>query len=264
MLATSLVQNAGFNCLTTRVIVQHSSWAQREALLDALRGQLAAIPVRNAYYPGAHDRHREFVTAHPGAEHFGQPGEGELPWTLIAGVDPEQADDISFTTEAFCGLFSETPLDAPDVPSYIDRAVEFANTKLWGTLSATIIVHPRSMQQPEIAAAVDRAVANLRYGTVAVNHWAGLAYGLASGTWGGFPGEDIGNIQSGIGSVFNPFMFARPQKTVLRAPFRIKPLPVWFASRAGKDPELGRRLVSFEAAPGLRSLLPLLWSGLAR
>src|SRR5205823_7775360 len=100
------------------------------------------------------------------AEQFGTPGNKQLPWTLIAGVDPKNEDDVCFTTEAFCGLFAETALAAASIPEYIDRAVAFANEYIWGTLNATILVHPTSLKDPAIAAAVERAIANLRYGTV--------------------------------------------------------------------------------------------------
>jgi acyl-CoA reductase-like NAD-dependent aldehyde dehydrogenase len=186
---TMLTNNAGFNCNATRVVIQHASWSQRDQLLDEMRRLLTQIPSRIAYYPGALDRHRTFVTEHPEAEHIGISTEQQLPWTLIVGVDPESVDDVCFTTEAFCSLFAETALEADTVPEYIDSAVAFANQHLWGTLNATIIVHPASLKDPTIAAAVERAIANLKYGTVGINYWAGAGFTFGTTTWGAFPGH---------------------------------------------------------------------------
>jgi acyl-CoA reductase-like NAD-dependent aldehyde dehydrogenase len=257
-LVSMLTTNAGFNCLTTRVIIQHAVWPERAELLDRTRKLLAEVPPRKAYYPGSKERHQAFLSAHPEAEQFGEPADGKLPWTLVPGVDPANEDDICFTTEAFCSVFAETPINALTVPEYIDRAVEFANEKLWGTLNATLIVHPTSLKDPQTAAAVERAIANLRYGTVAINQWAAMGYGLVVPTWGGFPGHDIYDVQSGIGVVHNTLMFSRPQKSVIRAPFLVKPIPLWFATNK-RAHELGRKLTRFEAAPSPWKIPGLFW-----
>lgn len=260
-LASMLINNAGFNCLTARVIVDHAGWSQREALLDRLRDQLTRTPLRQAYYVGARERYHTFLAAHPGAEKFGASFDGKLPWTLVAGLDPNHGHDICFTTEAFCSVFAETPIEAATVPAYIDRAVEFVNTRLWGTLNATLIVQPTSLQDPATAAAVERAIENLRYGTVAINQWAVVGYGLVVPTWGGFPGHDIYDVQSGIGVVHNTLMFSRPQKSIIRAPFTMKPTPIWFTThRTGH--ELGPKLINFEASPSPWQLPSILWSAL--
>ena len=66
--ATMLVNNAGFNCVSARVVVTHADWPQREAFLGALTQALAGITTRRAYYPGAADRRDAFLAAHPEAE----------------------------------------------------------------------------------------------------------------------------------------------------------------------------------------------------
>ncbi len=186
-IASMLTNNAGFNCNATRVIVQHEGWGQREALLAGVRKVLGSVPTRAAYYPGASDRYAAFREAHPEARQFGVASGSQLPWMLIEGVAPDQQDDIVFTTEAFCGLFAETALPAASVPEYIERAVAFANDGIWGSLNVTLLVHPKSLSDPAIAAAVEQAVANLRFGTVAVNYWAGVGFALGMTTWGAFP-----------------------------------------------------------------------------
>lgn len=261
-ITSMLTNNSGFNCNATRVVIQHAGWGQRGDLLRALRETLSKIPLRNAYYPGAHDRQRAFVAAHPDAEEFGTPQGQELAWTFITNVDARNTDDICFTTEAFCGLFSETALEAESVVEYIERAVEFANEGIWGTLNATILVHPQSLKDPQISQAVERAVANLRYGSIGVNYWAGISFAIGVTTWGAFVGHPIYDIQSGNGVVHNTLMFASPQKSVLRAPFRSTPTPTWFVSEANKACKVFPKLVQFEASPSFLKVPGILWAAI--
>jgi hypothetical protein len=248
-IASMLTNNAGFNCNATRVIVQHAGWDQRPALLQRIRQIFGKIPPRAAYYPGAGDRHQAFLAGHPEAEQFGGAREDQLPWTLIPGVSPEAVDDIAFTTEAFCSLFAETALEAASMPEFIDRAVAFCNDSLWGSLSVTLLVHPASLKDAAVKAAMERAVATLRFGTVALNYWTAAAYLVGTTTWGAFPGHPLSDIQSGTGVVHNTLMFDQPQKTVVRAPFRSVPTPPWFVTHGRAGWRVFKRLTAFEAHP---------------
>ena len=255
-LVTMIANNAGFNCNATRVIVTHASWPGRERLLGKMRELLVKIPPRQAYYPGAAERFDAFAAAHPEAERFGARRDGVLPWMLVPGLDAERRDDICFTTEAFCSLFAETPIAAASPAEFLARAVEFANDTLWGTLNATLIVHPATLADPAppaMAQAVERAIADLRYGTVAVNHWAAAGYALVVTPWGAFPGHTRTDIQSGTGVVHNTLMFGRVEKGVVRAPFRAAPKPAWFVTHRTAE-RLVPRLVELEAAPSLAKL----------
>src|SRR6266567_1913123 len=84
-IATTLTTNAGFNCNATRVIIQHTAWDQRDQLLQQIRTFLTKVPTRDAYYPGAKERQRSFLRAHPESEQIGTSNERQLPWTLITG-----------------------------------------------------------------------------------------------------------------------------------------------------------------------------------
>jgi acyl-CoA reductase-like NAD-dependent aldehyde dehydrogenase len=248
-LVTMLANNAGFNCNATRVIIDHEGWGQREQLLGRMRQIMATLPPRPAYYPGAQERFAAFVAAHPEAQQFGTPKGSELPWTLVPGVSPEATDDIVYTTEAFCSVFAETALPAASPAEFVDRAVDFCNDTLWGSLNATILVHPASLKDPATKAAVERAVANLRYGTVALNYWAAAGFLLGTTTWGAFPGHELHDIQSGTGVVHNTLMFDRPQKSVLRAPFTTLPTPPWFVTQGKVARKVFQQLCAFEASP---------------
>lgn len=261
-IVTMLTTNAGFNCNATRVIITHKSWPQREQLLQQIRRVLAQVPVRVSYYPGGQDRQKAFVAQHPNAEQIGTADSRQLPWTLIANVDANNENDICFTTEAFCGLFAETALDAPDTATYIDKAVAFANETLWGTLNATLIVSPSSLKDARVADAMERAVADLRYGSIGINYWAGIGFALGTTTWGAFPGHSLDDIQSGTGIVHNTLMFDRPQKSVIRAPFRITPTPVWFVSQGHKADKVFPLVSDLEASPSPWKLPAILWAAI--
>ena len=253
---TMLTNNAGFNCNATRVIVTWKDWPLRDRFLAEIRRLLAAVDTRKAYYPGAADRFAAFAAAHPEMERFGSaPGAAgdRLPWGFIPGASPEAKDEICFTTEAFCGLFCETALAGATAAEFVSAAVRFANDKLWGTLNATILVHPASRRNRELGREVEQAIADLRYGTVAVNHWAAIGYGVVVTPWGAFPGHDRRDIRSGVGVVHNTPMFSRVEKTVLRAPFRVLPKPVWFATHKTGHLLTGK-LCRFEAAPSIAKL----------
>ncbi len=258
--ATMLTNNAGFNCNAARVLITCRDWEQRDAFLAAVVRHLDRIRPRVAWYPGASERYEAFVGRRPDTRLSGRrerEAAGErLPWALIVGVDPDDADDVCFTREAFCGVCAETALPGPDVATFLERAVAFANGTLWGTLNATILVHPDTGREPGVAAALDRAVAGLRYGTVAINGWAALGYGLVVTPWGAYPGADPSDIQSGVGFVHDTLMLAAAEKTVIHAPFRPIPKPVWFADHRTTH-RLAPRLARFEAAGGLAALAML-------
>ncbi|HVB91696.1 MAG TPA: aldehyde dehydrogenase family protein [Acidimicrobiales bacterium] len=259
--ATMLVNNAGFNCLAARVIVTHAGWPQRDAFLGALTQTLAHVTTRRAYYPGAAARRDAFVAAHPEAEELGSGPPDALPWTFIRGVPPGRTGDICFNVESFCGQVAETPLTAPSAAAFVDAATAFCNDVVWGTLSATILVSPRTMADPAVAAAVERAVDDLRYGAIGVNVWHALVFAIGTTTWGAYPGHPRTDIQSGSGVVGNAAMFARPQKSVVRGPFRSRPRPPWFATATGSY-DVMRRFVAFEADPSAAKIPGLLLAAL--
>jgi acyl-CoA reductase-like NAD-dependent aldehyde dehydrogenase len=264
-IASMLVNNAGFNCIAARVIIQHRQWAKRRNLVNAVRDSLRRAEPRTPYYPGAVERWRRFTGEHPTAEWYGEaPDESEerLPFTFIPDLDPTNLDDGAFTTEAFCGIFGEVGLDAPRaVGDYLDAAVDFCNETLWGTLSASILVHPDSLKDPDIAAAVERAIDRLRYGSVVVNHWSAVPYGMVSTSWGAYPGATPQDIQSGVGVVHNTSLLEGIEKSVVRGPFRPPLKPVWFHTHGGVA-KMGPLLAELMATGNVGLLPSISWHAL--
>lgn len=256
-LASSLINNAGFNCNASRVIITHKGWPLRDKLLAKLRDTLSKTPCRKAYYPGAKDRFSSFLNRHPNAELFGSPMEDQLPWMFVSGLNPDLDDEICFQTEAFCGIFSEVALEALNTETYLKTATDFANQKLWGTLNATLIIHPSTQNEPGVSEAFDRAIEQLRYGTVSVNLWAGVGYALCCTSWGAYPGHDIFDIRSGLDVVHNTFMIERIEKSVVFGPFRQRPIPPYFVTHRHAG-NLARNLFEFETNQKSASLFKTL------
>jgi hypothetical protein len=228
------------------MVIQHKDWALRDQLVETLGDAFDKIPTRKAYYPGADKRHRAMLDAHPDAQLWGEPKSGHLPWTLINNIDSENSEDICFRTESFYGQISETAINGSNIPEFIENAVEFVNNTLWGNLVVTIIVHPKSLQNHQVKAAFERGIAELRYGTICINIFPGIAYTFRTSPFGPYPGNAISDIQSGVGSVNNFLMLENSQKSVFRAPFRNPREPTLFTTR---NMGFGRALTKFEIDP---------------
>src|SRR5262249_40841263 len=156
-------------------------WLQKDTFLANVREELAKTPPRKAYYPGAAERFASFRAEYPNADVVGHGG--EVPWTMIPSLE---GNDYALRNEAFCGVVAVVELSAPDyvgssVPRYLDIAVEFANTKCWGTLSCCVLFHPETEEEHQPALA--KAIRDLRYGAIGLNAWPGAIYGLVSPTW---------------------------------------------------------------------------------
>jgi aldehyde dehydrogenase (NAD(P)+) len=210
---TMKLQNSGFNCVSTQVLVLSETWPQRDEFLDAIRRLMRALPARKSYYPGAAGRQKEAVAAHPEAELF----DGDVPRTLITGLDPNAENKLCFQREIFSPVFAQTSLPGRDAAEFLRNAVRFCNEKLYGTLGATILVHPKTIKQ--LGPDFEAALSALHYGSIGVNIWSAAAFLLVEATWGAFPGHTSGDIQSGIGFVGNSFLFEMPERTVIRGSF---------------------------------------------
>ncbi len=257
-LATQKLHNSGFNCVASQVLVLPASWDKSTALLDALTGTIEALPARHRYYPGVEDRQQGFVDAYPEAEHHGNGS----PVTVIKGLDWD-SDEYCFRTEAFGPVYGQTSLPGASAADYLEAAVEFCNDRLWGTLSADIIIHPRTIK--ELGPRFQTILGRLRYGTIGVNAWNGIGFLLGVTPWGGFPGATYDDIQSGIGTVHNTLLFDKAEKSVVYGPFQpfpralasgqfhMSPKPVWFVTNR-RAHHIGRKITGFVADPGPRHL----------
>ncbi|HHY0759986.1 TPA: aldehyde dehydrogenase family protein, partial [Klebsiella pneumoniae] len=264
-LATQKMNNGGFNCVASQVLILQQGWEPATALLNQLYRQIAAN-TRPDYYPGAENRLTDFRLR---ARQPLEIARGDALPLIVANTD----DDPGFCQqEVFGPGLSVTRLEADSAESFLRQAIGYANQRLQGTLGANIVIHPRTRK------AIGRKrfnalIAELRYGTVAINCWSGVAFLLAPCPWGAFPGHTLDDIQSGRGKVHNSFMLEKTERTVIEAPFRpfprslwhgeltLMPLPPWFITHRGQE-AVAQRLVDFYHRPRWRKLPALLWRAL--
>jgi len=154
---------------------------------------------------------------------------------------------------------AETSLSVEGPADFLAKATEFCNDTLFGTLSMSLVVDPRTRKRH--AQAYEAALRDLRYGSVVVNHWGAISYALVVTPWGAHPGHPLTDIQSGRGFVHNTRLFDRVQKAVVEGPFAPRIEPLWFAGHRSALPA-SEALCSWEAAPSPGKLPALIWNAL--
>jgi aldehyde dehydrogenase (NAD(P)+) len=93
-----------------------------------------------------------------------------------------------------------------------------------GTLGANVLIDP--VMQDALGDGFERAIAELRYGAIAINTWTAFVFLQPTLTWGGFPGATLQDVESGIGIVHNALLLDRVERSVARGPFRPFPRSV--------------------------------------
>ncbi|MFE5595677.1 aldehyde dehydrogenase family protein [Streptomyces sp. NPDC056549] len=262
-IATQKLHNGGYNCVASQVVLISSDWAQKDRFLTHLRQALSDAPVRPAYYPGSDARVGRAVDAYADARRLAG---GRV---LLTDLDPDDPGP-ALTTEYFGPVLAVLALPG-DLGQFLDEAIHTANERLAGTLGVNLIAHPRTIAA--LGGALDKVIAELRYGTVALNAWTGVGYLTATASWGAYPGHTLDDVQSGIGVVHNALLLDGPERTVVRGPFHpaprailhgkttLSPKPPWFVSNRTAA-TTGRLLADFAAAPRWTALPKIFASAL--
>lgn len=260
-IAGSFSFNAGFNCNATKLIVTPRGFTQRQRLLDAVGDVLARTPTRTAYYPGATANYRRFTEDVGRVQHFGQPAAGELAWAFVTELAPD-SNALCFREEPFCPVLSEVSLPSADPVEFLALATTFLNERVKGTLNAMLLVPGAVSRDPTLAAAVERATFELRYGSVCVNVWPAAAYGVGTLPWGGHPSDTLERVESGLGWGHNALLLEGVEKTVLTSSLIPLVKPLWYASHRSLD-RLAARFVDFSVQPNPWRLARLAGAALA-
>ena len=261
------MNNSGFNCVAVQILVLPESWELSDEFIGEIRTQLAGLEDRDAYYPGAVDRCAAVASGSGTVEMIGD-GQKRV---LVTDVDQTATDDAAFTSEYFAPALTIVKLPSPDVATYLENAVTFANEVLDGTLGASVIIHPKT--EKANAKAFEKAIDGLKYGGIGINIWNAAVYLQPRCPWGAYPGHTPTDIGSGVGVVHNTLMLGGTQKSVYRAPFapfhrtatkgelHLAPKPIWFLSnkRMHKTTEL---LVDYTATGSTGDLLKLMASAM--
>lgn len=258
-IASMLVNNAGFNCAAGKVLVTHKEWPLRAKFLNELKLVLASLPPRKAYYPGSFERFESFKQAYPEAQELSSKQAQSIGWSLVTDLEAKMSgEELIFDQELFCGVMAEVPIACAPV-DFFKSATDFANNRLFGTLSCNIIIDKKS--ENKYRKHFNKMLDELCYGGIAINIWSGTLYWLMSTTWGAYPGHTLRDVQSGIGWVHNTFMIKDPQKCILKAPFIMRPTPSWFSDNKNLK-NIGKQMLNFEFSPGLTAYLKLVVEGL--
>ncbi|WP_243614023.1 aldehyde dehydrogenase family protein [Shimia aestuarii] len=251
--ATQKLHNSGFNCVACQVLITPKTWNKTKTFMANLKSVMASS-TRLAYYPGAEDRIATFADHADSTEEVAR---GAAPACVI---NPMQDDDYFKTNEVFAPAMSTHAMDDPDPETYLVNAIQWANENLYGTLGGNIIIHPRTIRKIG-KKRFEEIIAEFRYGTIAINAWTGLGFLMTPCPWGAFPGHTLEDVQSGIGTVHNTFMFENVERTVVSAPFRpfprgllslqftLLPRPPWFITNRKQD-KVGKLLTRFQYKPG--------------
>ncbi len=263
-IATMRLHNSGHNCIAGQVVLVSRDWPQRDVFLRALRIAYAAAPERPVWYPHAADRMRDAAAAHPHAQ---QSAHGTR--LLVPPSPQDSAPDLE-TTEYFAPVLGVVELDGTGA-AFLDTAVAYANDRLAGTLGANILIDPATERL--LGSRLERAVADLRYGGIAINAWTGVVFATPVLSWGAFPGGTLANVGSGIGVVHNTLLLDGVERAVLRGPFRpfprslgrarfsILPKPPWFVT-ARTGAVVSEGLTRHRIGGGAMRLIATLWRAL--
>lgn len=264
-IATQKLHNSGFNCIACQMLLLPVDWNKTKELMDNVAQVMARVPARQPYYPGAMERMAEFARHSENVVAFSR---GSAPaCVVVSGGDSWLQEN-----EVFAPALSVHEISGTDPEAYLREAIRYANDALHGTLGANILIHPASIKAMG-RKKFERLVAELRYGCIAINAWSGLGFLLAQATWGAYPGHTLDNVQSGIGVVHNSFMFDRPERTVVTAPFQpfprnllsgdtsMLPRPPWFVTHKRAD-RVGRLLTQMAYRPSMSKLPAIMLAAL--
>lgn len=260
-ITAAFTMNASFLCNAAKMMVMPKGWAGSGQFMQAIQQECASIQPRQAYYPGAEDRWHALIQGRKNVVNIGNTQSGTLPWTFITDIDTNDESEILFHEEPFCSVISEVQVGSQNPVEFLEKAVEFCNNKLWGTLNATLIVHPKSLKDPAIKTAFERAICRLKYGTVAVNTFPGLSFVFASPPWGAYPGATSDNIQSGSGFVHNTAMLEGIEKAVIRAPLTAFPKPAFFPTHRTAQ-VVTKRIVEMEEKASWAKVPGIVWAAM--
>ncbi|WP_286299796.1 aldehyde dehydrogenase family protein [Microbacterium suwonense] len=175
-IATMRLQNCGHNCIAGQVVIMSSDWPQAEQFRAALRRAYATAPERPIWYPGSPQRMAQAGEDYPDAL--------VLADRLLVELDAGQDATAIESTEYFAPVLGVVQLPGTG-QAFLDAAVAHANDELQGTLGANLLIDP--VTERSLGTGFERAIAELRYGSIAINAWTAFGFIIPTLTWGRSP-----------------------------------------------------------------------------
>jgi len=248
IIAKYIHSNASCNCNSPKCVIVAEDWDQKNEFLKIIEDELVDHPAPVAYYPNIEKRWENFANRYPESKRLESNTDmGVKERNLSAGgikvmplllpylqieikvdLDTDTGREAAskeyvFGNEPFAPMYTIVTLQGTsqnDIPKFVQTSSTFCNEYLFGTLSGSIST-PESIYNDED---VQSLVADLKYGSICINNWAGFNYlAMNYGMWGAFPGEAIENVESGIGRIGNIIGIPYIEKFVLISP--IVPTP---------------------------------------
>ncbi|QAY59945.1 aldehyde dehydrogenase [Microbacterium protaetiae] len=260
-IATMRLHNSGHNCIAGQVVIVSRDWPQRDAFLTALRAAYASAPQRPVWYPNSAGKLDAASADYPDAQ-----WSADHTRALVELGTDDDAQALE-TTEYFAPVLGVVELPG-NGQEFLDAAVAHANDKLAGTLGANVLIDPDT--EHALGDGFERAIAELRYGGIAINAWTGIVFATPVLSWGAYPGGTLAEVTSGIGVVHNTLLLSRVERSIMRGPFRpfprslgrrtrfsVLPKPPWFVdARTGTAVSEGlTRWDMHHSIPGLIATL---------
>lgn len=256
-IATMAKLNGGAVCGRPQTIVTCKNWAQREEFLLALKDALEIYtPAAGTYYPGSEKVIQGFKKNCPEAKIL-KPQNGKYKSGEFILITDAPENDYCVTHEAFCQILSEVPLDTTtNVKVFLEKAVDFCNTKLLGTLGSCIIIDEDTKKAHK--ADLANAISEMNYGGIAINAMPPFIFLNPYLTWGGHDSDK--DLVSGHGHFGNLLCYENIEKSIIYDSF-MSPGHMLNTNISAMD-ELSENMSAYSIEPTWGNLFKLMWGAI--
>ena len=254
-IVTAKLNNSGFNCIAAQVVVLPKGWRSNDKLKKYIKYYLKKIGDTTSYYPGAY----ESLKILQKNKYYEQVNEQvcSTPF-MVSNLDTDEKFEEQ---EVWNSTLYFKEIEYTDYESFTNNSVDYVNNELWGNLGVTVLI--KDSNKKRNYEVVENYKQNLKYGTIAINEWAAIAFIIPTLPWGGYPGNKDNDIQSGQGFVHNSYFFESPLKGIVETNFRFSRFvdPPWFVNNK-KAHRLFKNLTYYQANNSKINFIKLLFSTL--
>jgi len=222
-LCASKAFNGGALCASPQVVIVDKKWPQYDAFIKEIRDLLGKSEPTPYWYPGSAEKQKNLESACKGPEWLPKDSKWQTLFLPNCG-----RDSIVLKEEAFSPVLAVLAIDTGNDPKhFLAEATKIANDEIMGSLSMTMAISPSTRRSHSDA--FQKALAELKWGTIGVNEWGGAGLFFGNLCWGAHYGRHTPeDIQSGEGFIGNHKLIDFPQKSILQG--------TWFSLNHGRMP----------------------------